>query len=118
MKLYVDDLRKCPSGWVLARTITEAIRILATQDVSEVSLDHDISHKIGMADLVRPYPCPETFEPVAWYLSAIGFDGKTTLHTANAAGAAKMAYILNDGGINTTIVLGKPVNGLEEQNED
>lgn len=37
IKLFVDDLRACPKGWVPARTVTEAIRILATQSVEEVS---------------------------------------------------------------------------------
>lgn len=126
MKLYVDDLRKCPDGWTLARTVTEAIRILATREVEEVSLDHDISHKIGMDQIARPFPCGETFEPVAWFLveqakartrecSVPRNEGapKITLHTANPIGARKMSEILLDGGIESTTVLGQPVNGLE-----
>jgi hypothetical protein len=118
IKLYVDDLRKEPQGWVRAKTVSEAIRILATQDVSEVSLDHDISHRINMDSIARPFPCGETFEPVAWFLHAVAKDvcrdkPKVTLHTANPIGAKKMAEILNDAGIKADIVLGMPVNGLE-----
>lgn len=112
IKLYVDDLRKCPSGWVLARTVTEAIRLLATQDISAVSLDHDISHSVEVREISRPYPCGETFEPVAWYLKAIGFRGPVTLHTANPVGAEKMRSILIDND-RVVIQLGRPVNGLE-----
>ncbi len=56
MKLYVDDVREVPEGWVLTRTITEAIRLLATMKVDEVSLDHD-------------YLYNETYEPVARYIA-------------------------------------------------
>ena len=113
MKLYIDDLRKEPQGWHRAKTVSEAIRILATQEVSEVSIDHDISHRINMDSIARPFPCGETFEPVAWFLRAVKFSGKVTLHTANPIGAKKMAEILADAGIVAEIVLGMPVNGLE-----
>lgn len=41
-KLYVDDIRPCPEGWTLARSFHEAIYILDTEWVTEVSLDHDL----------------------------------------------------------------------------
>lgn len=127
INLFVDDIRQPPDGdWVTARTITEAIRILATRDVRSISLDHDISHyqTINAAGLSIPYECKETFEPVAWFLREMflccgeksevskSFP-KVTLHTANPIGAKKMAEILADAGIVATIVLGTPVNGLE-----
>lgn len=75
MKLFVDDIRACPEGWVLARTVTESIRILATQSVEEVSLDHDIRchHDFmapGLAHEVYELTSPETFETVARFLHA------------------------------------------------
>lgn len=127
MKLYIDDLRPCPEGWTLARTVTEAIRILATQDVTEVSIDHDISHAIALnlspdrslKGIVRPYPCGETFEPVAYFLRekygklTIPERPKITIHSANAIGANRIQQILHSAGLECTIELGKPVNGLE-----
>lgn len=117
VRLYVDDLRKAPEGWVHAKTVSAAIKILATQECSEVSLDHDISHRINMDSIARPFPCGETFEPVAWFLREQALrNGKgpiVSLHTANPIGAKKMQEILRDGGIEATICLGVPVNGLE-----
>lgn len=113
MKLYVDDLRREPAGWHLARTVTEAIRVLATREVEEVSLDHDISHRVNVDSVARPFPCGETFEPVAWYLGATEFGGRVTLHTANPVGAKKMAEILDSFGVECSVSLGTPVNGLE-----
>ena len=127
MKLYVDDLRKCPDGWHLARTVTEAIRVLATMPVEEVSLDHDISHAVEVNGLARPYPCGETFEPVAWYLREMAQrqngreqfgPRRIVLHTANAIGAEKMRNILYHYYDNIVIKLGSPVNGLEEKAGD
>lgn len=42
MKLYLDDIRPCPTGYVLARTIEQAKAILAAGGVTEASLDHDL----------------------------------------------------------------------------
>ncbi|MBI5544590.1 MAG: hypothetical protein HY901_11920 [Deltaproteobacteria bacterium] len=42
MKLWLDDVRPAPPGWVQARTIEEAQRWLVTGEVEEASLDHDL----------------------------------------------------------------------------
>lgn len=42
MKLFVDDQRAAPQGWSLARTVAEAIELLAQGDVTELSLDYDL----------------------------------------------------------------------------
>lgn len=42
MKLYIDDVRSCPEGWVAARTAEEAIRELRHNNVEEISFDHDL----------------------------------------------------------------------------
>lgn len=42
--LWLDDLRPAPPGWVWARSVNEAIRVIGnpTIAVSHVSLDHDL----------------------------------------------------------------------------
>lgn len=42
LKLYVDDERVEPTGWVRVSTATNALAILATGMVEELSLDHDL----------------------------------------------------------------------------
>ncbi len=42
MKLYLDDERPCPDGWVACRWPDEVIALLVAGGVSEVSLDHDL----------------------------------------------------------------------------
>ena len=42
MKLFVDDERAAPEGWVLAKTSEEALFLLLANDVEALSLDHDL----------------------------------------------------------------------------
>ncbi len=42
MKVWLDDDRPEPEGWVRARTVTEAITLLQTGGIDEISLDHDL----------------------------------------------------------------------------
>lgn len=120
IKLFVDDIREAPEGWHCARTVTEAIRILDERDVSEVSLDHDISHAVGLDSVMKPYPCGETFEPVARFIALLHEEGGTypdvvTIHTANPIGGEKMRAILERcDGITVEVQLGKPCNRFEE----
>jgi len=91
LKLFVDDIRRCPDGWILARTVTEAIRILATQDVSEVRLNHNI---ICKPETGESHISWETFKAVARYLALLnvvreldnGIPIKAHIHIANAQG--------------------------------
>ena len=40
MKLFIDDLRNAPdASWIVVRTVTGAIRALATMEVDFISLD-------------------------------------------------------------------------------
>ena len=42
MKIYLDDERLVPPGWVQARWSDEVIEYLKSGDVTDVSLDHDL----------------------------------------------------------------------------
>jgi len=42
MKIYLDDMRECPEGFILAKTALEAIELLKNNQVEEISLDHDL----------------------------------------------------------------------------
>lgn len=119
MKLWIDDIRNAPDdSWTVARSVGAAIRAIAHfgNDIKEISLDHDISHQIGMGALSRPYPCEETFQPVAYYMAEF-YDGtkypKVTIHTSNPEGAVTMKKILESSSIPSTIKLTGAANRLE-----
>jgi ABC-type uncharacterized transport system fused permease/ATPase subunit len=42
MKVWLDDLREAPQGWVHVRSPEEAIALLRSGKVEELSLDHDL----------------------------------------------------------------------------
>jgi len=42
VKLFVDDQRAAPSGWLLARSVDEAVSVLRQGDVTDMSLDFDL----------------------------------------------------------------------------
>lgn len=44
MKIYLDDRRSAPYGWRLVRWPSEAIKLLKENDVTEISLDHDLGN--------------------------------------------------------------------------
>lgn len=119
MKLYIDDIRPAPEGWQQARTVTDAIKTIArfANEIDEISLDHDISYSVSVAGTLRPFPSPETFQAVAYFISVlyghIENKPRITIHTANPVGALELQAILQ-----TFTVLVAPesrVNRLESE---
>lgn len=109
MKLYIDDLRKLPEGWTLARNNTIAIRLLATGYVTDVSIDHDIctpfSGELSAGVRRRLEIGQETFEPVVYYIIAMKPENRpttVTIHSANVPASLQMIKLLKDAGIEAT----------------
>lgn len=84
MKLYLDDERPVPDGWIGVRWPDEAIRLLQTGSVAELSLDHDL----GDDERGTGYTV------LLWIEEAVAVRGfhppKITVHTANASAQQKM----------------------------
>lgn len=86
MKVWLDDVREAPEGWIHVRTPEEVIDLLRTGTVKELSLDHDLGLASDEAertgyDVLRwleeavatgawPFPLPEirvhSANPVGW----------------------------------------------------
>ncbi len=89
MKVWLDDRRSPPaSDWVLVRTPGEAIELLRTGKVIELSLDHDLGLFADGRELtgydvllwLEERVATEAFQPPA----------KISVHSANAAAAPRM----------------------------
>jgi hypothetical protein len=94
VRLFVDDIRTADGEWTVVREITQAIRILATQKVDEVSLDHDIMMTSGVATTSSR----EDYTAVAWYIAAMPEEKRPKVvyvHTANPEGARRIKSILD-----------------------
>lgn len=114
IKLYVDDLRVPPEGFELARTVTEAITVLATTPVEVLSLDHDV---INNQSTIQTFS-EENFSAVARYVALMHKADQPKvifLHTASHNGALSMARILST--TKSKVVRISP-NGYEEEIEE
>ncbi|MBM4574969.1 helix-turn-helix domain-containing protein [Rhodococcus hoagii] len=86
VRLWVDDLRPAPPGWTAVTNGVEAIAILATGQVAELSLDHDL----GGEDTTRPV--------VMWMCEYDAWPSRVQVHSANPVGVQWLTGMLNRYG--------------------
>ncbi|MFH1405378.1 MAG: cyclic-phosphate processing receiver domain-containing protein [Patescibacteria group bacterium] len=84
MKIFLDDRRKPPTGYVLVRNLPELQRLLQDrdEDIEVMSFDHDLGDNTpdGMAIIKwMADNCPERWPE------------QTTIHSANPDGARNIA---------------------------
>ena len=84
MRVYLDDERATPDGWVRVYWPDEAIALLDTGDVVEISLDHDL----GDDERGTGY------DVLLWIEEAVAVRGfeppKMSVHSANSSARQKM----------------------------
>jgi hypothetical protein len=114
MKLWHDDVRPPPEGWVWARTNEAAKELLLTGKVEEISLDHDLGyHNVEIPDdpdklievLSLAGRAEETgLDLVHWMVQdPARVPSKITIHSWNPNGALNMAARFNLFGHNVTV---------------
>jgi hypothetical protein len=90
MKLWLDDERPAPDGWIREMTAADAMVQLASGEVTHLSLDHDLGHANG-----------QTGYDVCLWLERASVNDPTftmpvvTLHTANPVGRQNMQRVLD-----------------------
>jgi hypothetical protein len=88
VRVWLDDRREAPEGWVRVRTPEEAIELLRRGGVAELSLDHDLRLDVGARE--------RTGYDVLLWLEREVEAGRTTppavmrVHTGNVAAAGRM----------------------------
>lgn len=84
MKVYLDDERKTPDGWVRVYWPDEAVKLLSTGEVVELSLDHDL----GDDERGTGY------DVVLWIEEAVALRNfnppRISVHSANSSARQKM----------------------------
>lgn len=88
INLYVDDLRDCPEGFVLARNVEEAIYYLENYKVHILSLDHDLGEDKGGNLLPTGYDLVKIICEKGYHAN------KIYLHTDNGVGRENMFHTL------------------------
>lgn len=83
IKLWVDDARPTPDGWVGVHSVRDAIRVMRTEEVEFASLDHDLGDfsvhggdGVALTDWMARHGC--------WPA------GGLAVHSANPVGAQTM----------------------------
>lgn len=85
MKVWLDDERPAPFGWVRVRWPSEAIWLLKTGNVDELSLDHDLGDDtIGTG-----------YDVLQWLEEQVAVNdfvppAKISVHSANSSAREKM----------------------------
>jgi len=88
INLYLDDLRDCPQGFVVARNIEDAIRILKEYEVDILTLDHDLGEDENGNLLPSGYDLVK-------YMCENGLRAnKIYMHTDNSVGRENMYQTL------------------------
>ncbi|WP_439668987.1 cyclic-phosphate processing receiver domain-containing protein [Cupriavidus necator] len=84
MEVYLDDERPTPAGWTRVQWPSDAIALLETGEVTDLSLDHDL----GDDERGTGY------DVILWIEAAVALRGfippRITVHSANASAAARM----------------------------
>ena len=84
MKVFLDDERATPEGWVRVYWPGEAVALLQTGQVSEISLDHDLGDDARGTG----------YDVVLWVEEAVRLRGfvppHIQVHSANPAARVRM----------------------------
>lgn len=103
MKVWHDDTRSAPEGWERARTNIEAIALLLTDDVEEISLDHDLGADDGDIFVAGHSPDGTGYDLVRWMIDNDAVPPKVTVHSLSYHGRWRMANALADAGHAVTV---------------
>jgi hypothetical protein len=84
MRVYLDDERATPDGWVRTYWPSEVIALLETGQVVELSLDHDLGDDQRGTG----------YDVVLWIEEAVALNGfvppRISVHSANSSARDKM----------------------------
>lgn len=89
IKLWLDDIRPVPDAtWTWVKTVADAIELMATGDVSEASLDHDLGEDDGKQ-------LPEGRALVYWMAENDTWPTESiSVHSANVVGVDYMVGMI------------------------
>lgn len=84
MRVFLDDERATPQGWIRVYWPSEAIALLETGEVQELSLDHDLGDDTRGTG----------YDVVLWVEEAVALRGfrppRMVVHSANSSAREKM----------------------------
>ena len=89
MKVFLDDIREAPDGWIRCYWPEDCIELLKTGEVTHISLDHDL----GSDDIGTGY------DVLLWIEKAVFTEGFIppimAVHSANVSAKVKMEQCIH-----------------------
>jgi hypothetical protein len=82
VKIFLDDMRPCPNGFILAKNYKECITLLKNNKVDVISLDHDLGGNKSGYDVVK------------YMVEYDIYPSTIILHSANPVGVQNMEQLL------------------------
>lgn len=91
MKVWLDDVREAPDGWLWVRNAEDFKEVFACfyPHITEISFDHDIASFDHLGNEITGYHCFCIVEKHA-FVNADYTIPKMTCHSSNPAGRAKI----------------------------
>ena len=90
MKVFLDDERNTPEGWVRCYWPDEMVELLKTGQVEELSLDHDLGDDVRGTG----------YDVLLWIEEAIALEGfqppAIYVHSANSSARDKMKLAIQN----------------------
>lgn len=99
MFLWLDDLRKSPESWTWAKTCEEAIELIKNNDITDMSLDHDLSDPLLCEGGYNSSPELTGFDFVCFMISNLPpskWPTNINVHSMNGIAANRMIKMLED----------------------
>lgn len=87
-KLWLDDERPAPAGWVHVKTAQAAIDLIASGGIAEVSLDHDLGEPEAVVG--NGYMVLVAMETMAAEGQGQRLPREIRVHTANPVARSRM----------------------------
>ena len=90
MKLFLDDIREAPDGWVCVRDPHEAMDILTHGKVDEISFDHDLGEGV-----------PTGYDVATWLeaqviMGHLACPKYLNCHSANPVGRKRIMQVIEN----------------------
>lgn len=87
MRLFVDDVRDIPNGYICARNYSSAIGMLIVGEFEEISLDHDLGEEKTGYDIL----CWIEYQMVT---NGFKPPKKIRIHSSNPVGRMRMEQVI------------------------
>ena len=96
-KLFLDDQRGCPQGWVLASNYTEFVKIITEKGVPDViAFDHDLGDG---GEVYEEGVSPWTgWNCAKWLVDNNLVPKEFSVHSWNPSGAQRIGLLMEENG--------------------